>query len=76
MFCFRRSFEVLLPGLLFGLLLLTPACGVEETATEDLPASAVTIQLPETEAGGVLAAALAAAGETDRLVFLHTGADW
>jgi len=76
MFRFRGSSESLLPGLLFALLLLMPACAGEEPATEDPPASALTIQPPETEAGGVLAAALAEAGETDRHVFLHTGADW
>jgi len=73
---FRGGSESLLPGLLFALILLAPACAGEEASTEDPPASALTIQLPETEAGGVLAAALAEAGETDRHVFLHTGADW
>jgi hypothetical protein len=77
----RGTSEVLLPGLLFTLLLMTPSCTGEEATTEDppiddAPASAVTLQLPETEAGGVLAAALADAGITDRHVFVHTGADW
>ena len=63
---FRSVSKVLLTGLLFTLLLLMPACAGEEAA----------IQLPETEAGGILAAALAEAGETDRYVFVHTGADW
>jgi len=73
---FRGSSESLLPALMVALLLLIPACAGEEAATDDPPDSAVTVQLPETEAGGVLAAALAEAGETDRHVFLHTGADW
>ena len=67
---FRSVSEGLLPGLLITLLLLLPACAGEEASTVE------TIQLPETEAGAVLAAALAEAGETDRLVFVHTGADW
>jgi hypothetical protein len=32
--------------------------------------------VPETEAGQVLAAVLNQARATDRLVFLHSGADW
>ena len=73
---FRGGFEIPLPGLLFPLLLMVPACAMEEAATEDPPASVEINQLPETEAGAVLAAALAEAEETDRQVFLHTGADW
>jgi len=53
-----------------------PACEGEESAIEGEVATAEAIQLPETEAGGILAAALAEAGETDRYVFVHTGADW
>ena len=63
-------------GLLFLLLLMIPACAGEEASTDGPPASAVTIRLPETEAGAALASALAEAGETGRHVFLHTGADW
>jgi hypothetical protein len=79
---FRSVSKVLLTGLLFTLLLLMPACAGEEAAIEgevatEAPASTgEAIQLPETEAGGILAAALAEAGETDRYVFVHTGADW
>ena len=68
---FRSISEGLLTGLLFTLLLLMPGCAGEEAAIEE-----ETIQVPATEAGAVLAAALAEAGESDRLVFVHTGADW
>ena len=68
---FRSISEGLLTGLLFTLLLLMPACAGEDAAIEE-----ETIQVPATEAGAVLAAALAEAGESDRLVFVHTGADW
>lgn len=79
---FRSVTEVLHKGLLFSLLLLMSACGggdaavQEEGVAESPTSSAAAIQIPETEAGAVLAAALAEAGETDRLVFVHTGADW
>jgi len=73
---FKGKFGGFLAGLLFTLLLLVPACAREEAGTEDPPASPETIQLPETEAGAALAAALAQAGESGRNVFLHTGADW
>ena len=79
---FRSISEGLLTGLLFTLLLLMPACAGEEAAIEEEAAveasssSAEAIQVPATEAGAVLAAALAEAGESDRLVFVHTGADW
>ena len=68
---FRSISEGLLTGLLFSLLLLMPACAGEDAAIEE-----EAIQVPATEAGAVLAAALAEAGESDRLVFVHTGADW
>ena len=70
----RGSFEILLPGLLLTLLLLVPACAVEEATTQDPPA--VAIHIPDTEAGAVLAAALEDARQTHRNVFAHTGADW
>ena len=70
-FCVRS--EVLLRGLLIALLLLVPACAGEEAPA---PGSAIAGELLETEAGGALVAVLAEASETDRLVFLHTGADW
>jgi len=72
----RGGLSTLLPGLLLTLLLLVPACAVEEAATEDPPEGAATIQIPDTEAGAVLAAALEDARQTNRNVFAHTGADW
>ena len=77
----RGSFGDLLPSLLLAILLL-PACAVEEAsvegevATDPPQTSAVTVQIPDTEAGAALAAALTEAGRTDRNVFAHTGADW
>jgi len=78
---FRSIPEGLLPGLLFTLLLLMPACAGEESAIEEEvanepPSSVEAVQPTDTVASAVLAAALAEAGETNRLVFLHTGADW
>ena len=70
---FRGRFGGLLPGLVFTLLLLLPGCAGEEGPP---PGSAIAGELLETEAGGVLSAALVQASETNRLVFLHTGADW
>ncbi len=73
---FRGSLRPILPGLLLTLLLLIPGCAGEESATENLPGRAIASELLETEAGEALAAVLVEAGETDRLVFVHTGADW
>ena len=72
----RGSFRVLLPTLLFTLLPFIIACGAQETPDENLPGDAAFGNLQETEAGAALAAALAEAEETDRQVFVHTGADW
>lgn len=72
----RVRSETLLPGLMLTLLLLIPACAGEEAAREDPPVDEMVIQIPDTEAGAVLAAALAEAGQTNRNVFVHTGADW
>jgi hypothetical protein len=49
---------------------------VEKAETEEPPLDAATIQLPQTEAGTALAAALDEARRTNRTVFAHTGADW
>jgi len=70
---FRGRFRGLLPCLMFTLLLLIPGCAGEEAPP---PGSAIAGELLETEAGGVLVSVLAEASETNRLVFLHTGADW
>ena len=72
----RAGSAVLLPALLSSLLLSFSACAVDRVDTEDPPASAATIQFPETEAGIALAAALSEASRTNRNVFAHTGADW
>lgn len=82
----RGRTGILLPILLFTLPLSATSCAdeesaaeeapVEEAAIESPPAGAALGQLQETEAGAALAAALAQAANTDRLVFLHTGADW
>ncbi len=76
MFRTRGNLETLLPGLPLTLLFFLSACTVEEAATQDPPATTVAIQLPDTEAGAVLAAALTEARQTNRNVFAHTGADW
>jgi hypothetical protein len=39
-------------------------------------AAAAAFVVPETEAGQVLAAAMADARGSDRLLFVHSGADW
>ena len=62
--------------LLFPLLLLIPACAGEESSREDTPINAALAPQMGTEAGMALAAALTEANRTDRLVFVHTGADW
>lgn len=72
----RSGFGILWPVLLLALILHLPGCTVEEAGSEDPPASSVVLQLPDTEAGAVLAAALVEARRTDRRVFVHTGADW
>ena len=72
----RVPSAILLPGLLIPLLLSLPGCAVEEADTEDPPVGAATIHLPETEAGTALAAALDKARQSNRNVFVHTGADW
>jgi hypothetical protein len=73
---FRGRFETLIPGLLATLPLLMPSCAPEEAATRDLPAEEASAEDRETGAGAALAAALTEGNKTDRLVFLHTGADW
>jgi hypothetical protein len=52
------------------------SCAGEKEATEDPAVAEAITQLQVTEAGAALAAALVEARQTDRLVFLHTGADW
>jgi hypothetical protein len=78
----RKSFW---PGLLIPLLLLFASCSVEEVSTQEQPAEPATQEDPAqeapapqeaTEAEAALVAALAEAEKDDRLVFLHTGADW
>jgi len=66
----HRVSATFLPALLYSLLLLLPGCAADRKGPE------LTIQLPETEAGAALGAALAQARSTDRNVFVHTGADW
>lgn len=63
------------PLLVIPLVLSTAACSGGEANTQEVPAEETADQeVPEAEA--VLVAALAEAERTDRLVFLHTGADW
>jgi hypothetical protein len=89
MFQKRNRPEPLLPGLLITLLLALPACSGEKAATQEPsdgateaattqnpPAKAAPIKLPDSEAGSVVAAALEEAMRTNRNVFAHTGADW
>ena len=73
----RGSFGPLIPTALLALFLAS-GCAVERDATEKPAAEAVTmaIQIPDTEAGAVLASALAEARQTNRNVLAHTGADW
>lgn len=47
-----------------------------EAATREQSDEATAVRQQETEAELALAAALAEAEKDDRLVFLHTGADW
>ena len=77
----RGIIETLVPTLILSFLFVLSGCAVEEANTEappadDPPAAQAAPNLPETEAGLALAAILTEAGETDRLVLLHTGADW
>lgn len=75
----RSRFRALL---LLTLFPFVASCAGEKEATVDPavePNPAVEeamVQLQVTEAGSALAAALLEARQTDRLVFLHTGADW
>lgn len=59
-----------LAALVSALILLFPACSADQ------PGEELVIEIPETEAGAALAAALDQARSTDRRVFVHTGADW
>ena len=69
----RSSFKALL---LVTLVPILASCAGEEEATVDPAVQEAITQLQVTEAGSALAAALIEARQTDRLVFLHTGADW
>ena len=73
---FRGSSEILRAGLRFALLFLIPVVTAGEAAAQNPPVNAEASQVPDTVARAVLDAALAESGKTDRLVFLHTGADW
>ena len=79
----RRLLRTLIPTLASALLLSLPACTPREGADGQAGDMADTVALasppfvpPETAAGKVLAAAMAEAGATDRLLFVHSGADW
>ena len=72
----RSKLQARRPCLIALLLPLAAACaGEKEPAVDPAVQEAIT-QLQVTEAGSALAAALVEARQTDRLVFLHTGADW
>lgn len=62
--------------LLAALLPIVASCAGEDADTVDPAVAEAIAQLEVTEAGSALAAALVEARQTDRLVFLHTGADW
>ena len=72
----RGISSLISPCFLLMLVVFLSACGGDDGNTEDSTDGTVAIQLPETEAGTVLASALSEARETNRLVFAHTGADW
>lgn len=81
----RGATRATLPGLLIPFLFLAVSCAGEEATTREQSAEAATQEQSgeataapqqETEAELALAAALAEAEKDDRLVFLHTGADW
>ncbi len=72
----RSRLRALRPGLLAVLLPLAASCAGEKEATVDPAVAEAITQLQVSEAGSALAAALVEARQTDRLVFLHTGADW
>lgn len=63
-------------GLLIPVLLLAASCSSQEATTQERRAGETTVQPEATEAEAALAAALAEGEKDDRLVFLHTGADW
>ena len=69
----RSRFKALL--LVVFLPVVASCAGEKEPAVDTAVQEAIT-QLQVTEAGSALAAALVEARQTDRLVFLHTGADW
>ena len=69
----RSRFKALL--LVVFLPVVASWAGEEEPTVDPAVEEAIT-QLKVTEAGSALAAALIEARQTDRLVFLHTGADW
>ena len=62
--------------LLVALLPFVASCAGEDADAVDPAVAEAIAQLQVTEAGSALAAALVEARQTDRLVFLHTGADW
>jgi hypothetical protein len=61
---------------LIPFLFLAVSCAGEEATTQEQSDEAAALRQQETEAELALAAALAEAEKDDRLVFLHTGADW
>lgn len=69
----RCRFKALL---LVALVPFLASCAGENEPTVDPAVEEALTQLQVTEAGSALAAALVEARQTDRLVFLHTGADW
>jgi hypothetical protein len=72
----RGATRATLPGLLIPFLFLAVSCAGEEATTQEQSDEAAALRQQETEAELALAAALAEAEKDDRLVFLHTGADW
>ena len=58
------------------LLLLAQGCTGEEAASQEPSNPGRSPAIQETEAQAVLAAGLAEAERTGRLVFLHSGAPW
>ena len=72
----RGAPKAALPSLLIPFLFLAVSCAGEEATTQEQSTEATAVRQQETEAELALAAALAEVEEDDRLVFLHTGADW
>ena len=64
------------PGMMIPLLFMGLSLSFENAATQEVPEAEAAAEEEAIKAEAVLAAALAEAEKTDRLVFLHTGADW